>query len=107
MKEPMKPSDSAAHSRFRLDLGLDVLEAWAESAPRSEKNVVYKALFAMTDGSLFRNYRVIEDFQAPNEVFVIVRDNLMIKLRINHIDSFELLYVGPCGGAAGSPHRAA
>jgi hypothetical protein len=107
MKEPMRPSDLPTSPRFRLELGLHVLESWAESAPRSDKNAVYKALFAMTDGSLFRNYRVIEDFQRPDEVFVIVRDHLMIKLRITCVDSFGILYVGPCGGATGSPHRAA
>lgn len=103
----MKPSDLPARTRFRLEPELDVLEAWAENAPLSEKNVVYKALFAMTDRSLFRNYRVIEDYQRPNEVFVIVRDHLMLKLRITCVDSFALVYVGPLGGAAGSPHRAA
>ena len=95
MNEPTRYNGLPAHSRFRLELGLDVLEAWADNAPLSMKNAVYQALLAMVDGSLFRNYRVIDDYQRPNEVFVIVRDNLMIKLRINCVDSFGVLYIGP------------
>lgn len=75
-------------TRFRLESGLDVLEDWAEDARQSRKNAVYKALFAMIDGSLFRDYRVIDDFQCPNEVYVVVRDDLIMKIRINCFDSF-------------------
>jgi hypothetical protein len=75
-------------TRFRLESGLDVLEDWAETARQSRKNAVYKALFAMIDGSLFRDYRVIDDFQRPNEVYVVVRDDLIMKIRINCFDSF-------------------
>jgi hypothetical protein len=81
-------------------LGLDVLGAWAEAATSSEKDVVYRALFAMTDGSLFRTYRIIDDFQRPSQLFVIVTDRLVLQLLINCLDSFSILYIGPCGGAA-------
>lgn len=102
MKEPTRFD---AHSRLRLELGLDILETWADTAPLSRKNAVYKALLAVVDRSAFRTYRIIDDYQRPDEVFVIVRDDLMLKLRINGADSFGLLYIGPCGGAAGEPHR--
>jgi hypothetical protein len=83
--------------RARMDNGLDVLDVWAETATQSRKNAVYKALFAMQDGSLFRTYRVIDDFKLPNEVFVIVKDNLVMKIRINCVDSFDVVAIGPCG----------
>lgn len=105
MKEPTRSNGLPAHSRFRLELGLDVLGAWADTAPLSMKNAVYKALFAMVDGSLFRNYRVVDDYQRPDEVFVIVRDDLMLKLRITCIDSFGVLHIGPCNGRASTPRR--
>lgn len=83
--------------RFRLETGLEVLEEWAETANQSKKNAIYKALFAMQDGSLFRTYRVVDDFQRSNEVYVIVKDNLMMKIRVNCVDSFGIVEIGPCG----------
>jgi hypothetical protein len=92
-----EPSKVNGTPRFRMDAGFDVLEDWAETASQAKKNAVYKALFAMQDGTLFRNYRVIDDFQRPNEVFVIVRDNLTMKIRVNCVDSFDVVAIGPCG----------
>jgi hypothetical protein len=89
--------NSTTTTRFRMETGLDVLEDWAESADPHEKNAVYKALFAMQDGSLFRTYRVIDDFQRANELFVIVRDDLVMKIRVNCVDSFSVVAIGPCG----------
>src|SRR5882757_5275308 len=100
MDEPTRHSGLPARARFHLEQGLDVLEAWVDKAPKSATNVVYKALFAMIDGSIFRTYRIIDDLQRPNEVFVIVRDDLMLKLRITCFDSFGILYIGPCKGTA-------
>jgi len=86
--------------RFRMDSGLDVLDVWAESASQTKKNAIYEALFAMQDGSLFRTYRVIDDFQLLNEVFVIVKDDLVMKIRINSIDSFDIVAIDRCGNTA-------
>jgi len=83
--------------RARMDNGLDVLDVWAETANQSKKNAIYRALFAMQDGSLFRTYRVIDDFKHLNEVFVIVKDDLVMKIRINSLDSFDVMAIGPCG----------
>ena len=109
MKEPAGPSGLPARSRFRLELGLDVLGAWADGAGGRAKNEVYEALFAMVDGSLFRDYRIIDDFRWPSEMFVIVRDDLVLKLRINCFDSFGILFIGPCDEACvdGRTRRAA
>ncbi len=86
--------------RFRMESGLDVLEDWAETASQTKKNAIYKALFAVQDGSVFRTYRVIEDFQRPNEVFIIVKDDLVMKIRVECIDAFEIVAIGPCGHTA-------
>jgi hypothetical protein len=83
--------------RFRMESGSDVLDAWSENASQSQRNAVYKALFAMQDGSLFRTYRVIDDFQQVNEVFVIVKDDLMMKIRVKCVDAFDIVSIGPCG----------
>lgn len=88
-------------ARFRMDTGLDVLEDWAEEAGQSKKNAIYKALFAVTDGSVFRTYRIVDDFQRPNEVFIIVRDDLVLKVRVHCFDSFGVVYIGP---VADAPH---
>lgn len=98
MSDSNKPV-SAQTSRFRMDTGLEVLEEWSETASQTKKNAVYKALFAVQDGSAFRTYRVVDDFQRPSELFVIVRDDLVVKIRVNCFDSFGIVYVGPCGTA--------
>lgn len=87
-------------ARFRMETGHDVLEDWTETANQTQKNAIYKALFAMLDGSLFRTYRVVDDFQRPSELFVIVRDDLVLKIRINCFDSFGIVHIGPPTGAA-------
>jgi hypothetical protein len=79
---------------FRLETGLDVLAYWAETADQAQKNAVYKALFAMLDGSLLRTYRVIDDFKRPGELFIIVRDDLVLKIRIHCFDSFGIVDLG-------------
>lgn len=84
-------------THFRMESGSDVLEAWGENASQSRKNAIYKALFAMLDGSLFRTYRVIDDFQRADEVFVIVKHDLMMKIRVKCVDAFDVVAIGPCG----------
>lgn len=83
-------------SRFRMETGLEVLEEWSNHASQAKKNAVYEALFAMLDGTLFRTYRIVDDFQRPSELYVIVKDDLTIKIRVNCFDSFGIVFVGPC-----------
>src|SRR5262245_43621956 len=92
-----EPSQVSSTIRSRMEDGLDVLEEWGETASQSRKNAVYKALFAMQDGTLFRGYRVIDDFQKANEVFVIVKDDLVMKIRIKSVDAFDIVAIGRCG----------
>ncbi len=105
MNESIGQDSTTPRARFRLETGLDVLDTWTETARQNHKDAVYKALFAMLDGSLFRTYRVVDDFQRPSELFVIVRDDLLMKIRINCFDSFGIVHIGPMDevtGAAGA-----
>jgi queuine/archaeosine tRNA-ribosyltransferase len=89
-----KPVD-IPHARFRMDTGLEVLNEWADHASQNQKNAVYKALFAVLDGSVFRTYRIIDDFQRPNEFRVVARDDLAVTVRVHCFDSFGVLHIGP------------
>jgi hypothetical protein len=100
VKEPRELDGTIPQAKFRLETGLDVLDEWAETASQGQKNAVYKALFAMLDGSIFRTYRIVDDFQRPSELFVIVKNDLMMKIRINCFDSFGIVSIGPCGEIA-------
>jgi uncharacterized protein DUF6235 len=89
--EPSKVSSI----RFRMEEGFDALDVWGETASQTQKNAVYKALFAMQDGILFRDYPVIDDFQRTNELYVIVKENLAVKLRIKSVEAFDIVSIGP------------
>jgi uncharacterized protein DUF6235 len=96
----MANESSKLTPRFRMETGFEVLEEWSETASQTQRNAVYKALFAMQDGSMFRSYRVIDDFQRANEVFVIVKDDLVMKIRVKCADAFDIIAIGPCGHTA-------
>ena len=81
-------------ARFRMDTGLEVLSAWADTASQDEKNAVYKALFAVLDGSVYHAYRIVDDFQRPDEFHVMVEDRLAIKVRVHCFDSFGIIHIG-------------
>lgn len=99
------PVGRAGHPVFRLDTGMDVLETWADGASRGDKDAVYAALFAMTDRALVRDHRVVEDGHELSEFFVLLRGDLVLKLRVHSHDSFGVVYVGPRAGAPGLPRR--
>lgn len=101
MNHPLEPAGRVNHPRVRLDTGIDVLETWTDGATQREKNAVYAALFAMTERVLVRTYQVIDDDVELSEFFVMLRDDLVIKMRVHSFDSFGLVYIGPCAGAPG------
>jgi hypothetical protein len=86
-----------AGPRFRLDTGLALLEQWAATANEIHKNSVYKALFAVTDGSVFRNYIVFDDRSGSREFSIMIKEDLIMKVRIEDFDSFGIRYIGPVG----------
>jgi hypothetical protein len=95
MNRPLEPTDNVGHPLFRMDTGVDVLEKWAEDASQREKDVVYAALFAMTDHSLFRTYPIVEDGLELSDFSVPLQDGLVMKMRVHCFDSFGLIYLGP------------
>lgn len=89
----------ASRVRFRMETGFEVLEKWTAGARQCRKNVVYRALFAVADGSVFRTYRIVDDFQHANEFFVVLAEDLVLKVRVHDFDSFGIVYIGQCADA--------
>jgi hypothetical protein len=81
--------------RFRLDMGMGRLEAWAATAGQVDKNAVYKVLFSVSDGTVFQTYKVLDDVHQAREFFVMVRDDLVVKISFHEADAFGILYIGP------------
>ena len=84
----------ATGRRRRLNVGVACLEKWTETAGQAEKNAVYEALFAVSDGSVFRTYKVLDDVQRPGEFFVLVREDLVVKVNFPRPGTFGVLYIG-------------
>jgi hypothetical protein len=95
MNRPAEPIGGTDHPRFRMNTGLHILHEWADGATAHEKKVVYEALFAMTDRSLLRHYRIVDDERELSEFYVLLRGGLVIKMRVHSVDSFGLVYIGP------------
>jgi len=87
--------------RFRLKTGLGQLEQWAANAGPAQKNIVYKALFAVTDGTVFRTHFVLRDSQRAQQYFVLVKDDLVVKIWFSRFYTFGILYIGPRDDAPG------
>ncbi|MFC4853180.1 DUF6235 family protein [Actinophytocola glycyrrhizae] len=94
-------SEDATRTRCQLQSGWDVLTEWSDTASPTRRNAVYGALFSMLDRTLFRTHQIVDDPRQPAEFFVAVRDDLVLKLRVNALDSFEVLYVGTWENAPG------
>lgn len=88
-------------THFRMDTGTDVLAAWGETASQSHKTAVYRTLFSVLDGSLFRTHNLVDGFTVPSEFFVVLKPELVVKLRVNAFNSFGVVYIGPWEDAPG------
>ena len=86
---------NVAGPRFRLEDGIAVLEQWAATAHQVHKNLLYKALFAISDGSVFGNYVVFDDANHIGEYSVLVRDELIVRVAVHGLDAFAIRYIGP------------
>jgi len=86
---------------LKMTSGLQHLENWAEGAGQTHKNQLYKALFAITDGTAASNYGIIHDKENPNAHFVLVREDLVVKVDYPDNESFGITYVGALVGAPG------
>ena len=94
MIAPDGPAASRSEPRFRLDQGLDILESWSLTASQATRNAVYRALFAVQDGSVFQRYRTIDSYAVPQEFFVYLHEELVIRIRLDD-GVFAIGYIGP------------
>lgn len=85
---------TAERRRRRLSMGMACLEQWAVTASQAQKNAVYEALFAVSDGSVRQSHKVLDDVQRNGEYFVLVRDNLVVKVGIHPFNTFSIVYIG-------------
>jgi hypothetical protein len=101
MNENQNQSEILAGIPFRMHSGDEVLAEWSETASQTRRNAVYAALFSMTDRTVFRTHHIVDDYQRPAEFFVVIRDDLVLKVRVNDLGSFDVLYVGEWENAPG------
>jgi Family of unknown function (DUF6235) len=90
------------NATLKLNDGIDILEQWADTARHVSKNLLYKALFSITEGSVFERYAVLQDSQNPHEHFVMVREDLVVKIGFQPGgDGFGIQFIGPLEEAPG------
>jgi uncharacterized protein DUF6235 len=92
MNRPLEPVGSVNHPPIRLDTGVDVLERWAAGAGQDEKELVYAALFAMTDRMLLRSYEVVEDEDELSQ-FAVLLPGLVLRMRVHSFDSYGVVSI--------------
>ena len=100
MSTPLPPA-SARPSSFTVTSGLDLLDQWSARATQAEKNTAYRILFAVADHSVFTGCHILDDARNHMEFFVLTKGGLTIKIRIDDLDSFAILYIGPSCTAPG------
>lgn len=92
MIRPDEPATDQTCWRFRLAHGQDVLDTWSETASQSSRNAVYQLLFAVQDGSVFRQYRTDDD--APALGFSVhLTGDLVVRIRLDS-EAFTIAYIG-------------
>jgi hypothetical protein len=93
---------------MRLRAGLCNLERWSATSRQAVRNAVYRALFAIGDGSVFRAYRTMRR-SSSGEVLVEVRDDTVVTVQFADEDAYDIVYIGDpqeapdIGRAADSP----
>jgi hypothetical protein len=100
MSAPLVPA-SGRPSSFTVTSGLDLLDEWSAHATQSQKNIVNRIIFAVADKNVFTDYIVIDDVENHMEFFVLAKNDLTVKIRIDDFDSFGILYIGPSCTAPG------
>jgi hypothetical protein len=80
--------------RLRLGSGLDVLNAWTDSASHADATAVANALFAIVERSVYRDYPVIDDSTVSRELVVVIRDDLAIRVRLDDVEKFSIIFIG-------------
>ena len=88
-------------STFTITTGLDLLADWTAGATQADRNTIYAIMFAVADHSVSTARMVIDDTENHMEFFVLARNDLAVKIRIDDFDSFAILYIGPASTAPG------
>lgn len=101
MTAPRIPAGSSRPSMYTVTSGLDLLDDWATHATQPQKNTVYRTLFAVADQTVYTTCTVIDDPANPLEFFVLAKSDLAVKIRLESVDSFAVLYIGPSATAPG------
>jgi hypothetical protein len=81
----------------RLVSGLTVLDTWSCTACQADRNMIYEALFAIVDGSVFAAYDIADAHDTsgkPSQFFVPVKDGLGTRIRMDQADGFGIDYIG-------------
>jgi hypothetical protein len=101
MNDPERILGRLAGRRNHLRGGLDVLDGWSETAAQSARNALYRALFAIGDGSVFHLFQTSSHRARPDEVTVYLRADLVVTISQIDADFFDIAYIGPLDGAPG------
>lgn len=95
------PGPASRPSLFTVTCGLDLLDEWSAHATQAQKNIVHRVIFSVADKSVFTDYVVVDDVENHMEFFVLAKSDLAVKIRIDGLDSFGILYIGPSSDAQG------
>lgn len=80
--------------RLRLGTGIEVLDAYLDTAGEADTIAVTNALFAIVERTVYRRYPVIDDSTAVRELVVVIRDDLALRVRLDDVEKFSLVFVG-------------
>jgi len=80
--------------RLRLASGFDVLDGWLDTASISDAAAVGDALFSIVERTVYFDYPVVDDSAVARELVVVVRDDLAIRIRLDDVEKFGVVYVG-------------
>lgn len=80
--------------RLRLGTGIEVLDAWTATASQIDVNAMTDALFAIVERTVYTRYPVVEDSALARELVVVVRDDLAMRIRLDDVETFSVVFVG-------------
>jgi hypothetical protein len=80
--------------RLRLGSGLEILNAWTDSAKDADVLAVADALFTVVERTVYRRYPVIDDSSVARELVVVVRDDLAVRLHLTDVEKFGIVFIG-------------
>jgi hypothetical protein len=81
-------------ARLRLGSGVEILERWAAGTDQAAKNAMYKALFAISDGSVFHSHEVVDHHARPTQFTVKVKHDLVVRVCVHDSGVFGISFIG-------------